>query len=110
MRTAAVVAALALLAGCGGDAKELRSEQLVVAGRDHLTVDPGAPRRPLLVLLHGRGMKPNDLLWRELYDALESLGNRAPALLLVDGGESSYYHDRRDFAWGAHTLKAIAAA
>jgi S-formylglutathione hydrolase FrmB len=104
------LAALALLAGCGGDAKELRSKTLVVAGRDHLTVDPGAPSRPLLVLLHGRGMKPKDLLWGELYDTLESLGKRAPALLLVDGGESSYYHDRRDFAWGAHTLKAIAAA
>ncbi len=76
----------------------------------HLTVDPGPPRRPLLVLLHGRGMEPEQLLWEELYDELERLGERAPALLLVDGGESSYYHDRRDFAWGSHTLRAVDAA
>jgi S-formylglutathione hydrolase FrmB len=61
------------------------------------------------VLLHGRGMRPTDLLWKELYDELERLGRRAPALLLVDGGDHSYYHDRHDFAWGTHTLRAIEA-
>lgn len=55
-------------------------------------------------------MRPQDLLWKELYDELERLDERAPALLFVDGGEHSYYHDRRDFAWGSHTLLAIAAA
>jgi S-formylglutathione hydrolase FrmB len=55
-------------------------------------------------------MRPKDLLWSELYDELERLGERAPALLLVDGGEHSYYHDRQDFAWGSHTLRAIEAA
>jgi pimeloyl-ACP methyl ester carboxylesterase len=104
---ATVLAALALLAGCSGESEELRADALTVAGRTHLTVDPGPPRRPLLVLLHGRGMRPKDLLWKELYDELERLGDRAPALLLVDGGEHSYYHDRRDFAWGSHTLRAI---
>jgi predicted esterase len=106
-----LLAALALLAGCAGaDAEELRSEPLSVGGREHRIVDPGGPRRPLLVLLHGRGMEPKDLLWEELYAELERLGDRAPALLLVDGGESSYYHDRRDFAWGTHTLATVEAA
>jgi hypothetical protein len=54
-------------------------------------------------------MRPTDLLWKELYDELERLGRRAPALLLVDGGDHSYYHDRHDFAWGTHTLRAIEA-
>jgi Putative esterase len=110
MLSATGLVALALLVGCSGDSEELRAKDLTVAGRTHLTVDPGPPRRALLVLLHGRGMRPKDLLWRELYDELERLGDRAPALLLVDGGEQSYYHDRRDFAWGAHTLRAVATA
>jgi hypothetical protein len=103
---------LLVLVSCSGadDADELRSKELIVKGRTHLTVNPGPPQRSLLVLLHGRGMLPKDLLWEELYDELERLDERAPALLLVDGGDSSYYHDRRDFAWGAHTLSAITAA
>jgi hypothetical protein len=100
MLGATVLAALALLAGCSGDSEELRAMELTVAGRTHLTVDPGLPRRPLLVLLHGRGMRPKDLLWKELYDELQRLDKRAPALLLVDGGEHSYYHDRRDLPGG----------
>jgi S-formylglutathione hydrolase FrmB len=55
-------------------------------------------------------MEPEDLLWKEMYDELERLGRRAPALLLVDGGDHSYYHDRREFAWGTNTLRAIEAA
>jgi S-formylglutathione hydrolase FrmB len=87
-----------------------RAEPLRVGARQHLVVDSG-PGRPLLVLLHGRGMEPRDWLWRELYEALDSLGSRAPSLLLVDGGDASYYHDRRGFAWGTHVLReAIPAA
>ena len=99
------------LASCGGQAdRPLRAHELRVDGREHLTVDPGSPQRPLLVLLHGRRMVPRDLLWEELYDGLERLGRRAPAVVLVDGGDHSYYHDRRDSAWGRSTLRVIDAA
>ena len=32
-------------------------------------------------------------------------GANAPAVLLVDGGDHSYYHDRDDFDWGTHILE-----
>ena len=39
------------------------------------------------------------------------MGANAPAVLLVDGGDHSYYHDREDFDWGTHILEeAIPAA
>jgi pimeloyl-ACP methyl ester carboxylesterase len=107
----AVLAGACALPGCDGEAdRPLRAHSLRVDGREHLTVDPGSPRRPLLVLLHGRGMSPRDLLWKELYDELERLGEHAPAVVLVDGGDHSYYHDRRDYTWGRSTLRVVDAA
>ena len=68
-------------------------------------------QRPLLVLLHGRGGRPDDLLNLGLEAALRRLGRRAPDVLLVNGGDSSYYHDRRDGRWSAYVLQeAIPAA
>src|SRR5687768_886847 len=73
--------------------------------------DPGEPGRPLLVLLHGRGSDPEDVWTLGLAGELERLGDRAPAVLLVDGGDHSYYHDRRDGRWGTYVLRdAIPAA
>lgn len=74
-------------------------EQIVVAPRG------GAAGRALLVLLHGRGSSPDDFLTQEWYDGLSKLGKRAPALLLVNGGESSYYHDRSGGRWGSYVLQ-----
>jgi enterochelin esterase-like enzyme len=78
-----------------------------------LTVVPpgGAAGRPLLVLLHGRGMKPSGLLSDAFFRALRRLGARAPDVLLADGGDHSYFHDRRDGAWGSAVVEeAIPAA
>jgi S-formylglutathione hydrolase FrmB len=36
-----------------------------------------------------------------LLEALAALGPRAPVVVLLDGGESSYYHDREDGPWGS---------
>jgi S-formylglutathione hydrolase FrmB len=73
--------------------------------------DPGEAGRPLLVLLHGRGSDPEDVWTLGLADELERLGDRAPAVLLVNGGDHSYYHDRRDGQWGAYVLQeAVPAA
>ena len=65
---------------------------------------PGPGSRNLLVLLHGRGMGPTGLLSTQLFRALGSLGRRAPTVLLVEGGDHSYFHDRRDGAWGSYVL------
>ena len=78
------------------------------AGIESSPADATAHR---LVLLHERGGSPQELLWPELVDSLETMGTNAPAVLLVDGGDHSYYHDREDFDWGTHILEeAIPAA
>jgi S-formylglutathione hydrolase FrmB len=67
--------------------------------------------RPLLVLLHGRGASPSSFTHQRLFRELKRLGRRAPDVLLADGGDASYWHDRRGGAWGASLLReAIPAA
>jgi S-formylglutathione hydrolase FrmB len=87
------------------------TEPLVVGERAHRVIPAPRENAPLLVLLHARGGSPEGLAWPELEDALSALGDDAPAVLLVDGGDHSYFHDRDDFAWGTHILReAIPAA
>lgn len=86
-------------------------EPLVIGERRHRVIPADREGAPLLVLLHQRGGTPSEILWPELVDALEAEGENAPAVLLVDGGDHSYFHDRRDFDWGSHVLReAIPAA
>jgi S-formylglutathione hydrolase FrmB len=43
--------------------------------------------------------------------AVDELGSRAPVVLFANGGNHSYYHDRRDGRWGSYILReAIPAA
>jgi S-formylglutathione hydrolase FrmB len=87
------------------------SEPLVLGERHHRVIPGPREGAPLLVLLHARGGSPGGLVWPQLEDALAKLGDDAPALLLIDGGDHSYFHDRADFSWGTHILKeAIPAA
>src|SRR3954454_7029077 len=46
----------------------------------------------LLVLLHGRGSTPDSFLSQPFFDGLAALGRRAPSVLLLDGGDHSYWH------------------
>jgi len=61
--------------------------------------------RTLLVFLHGRSSKPSSFLDQQFFDALAALGSRAPSVLLLDGGDHSYWHDRRDGRWGTMVLR-----
>ena len=71
----------------------------------------GGSGRPLLVLLHGRGSQPGASFSPELWAELDRLGARAPVVVEVNGGESSYYHDRDDGRWGSYVVReAIPAA
>jgi len=71
----------------------------------------GGEGRELLVFLHGRSSSPSSNLTQHLFDALRDLGARAPDILLADGGDHSYWHDRSDGAWGTALVKeAIPAA
>jgi enterochelin esterase-like enzyme len=77
-----------------------------------LVVPPGGGRgRELLVFLHGRSSSPDSNLRQPLFDELHALGRQAPVVLLADGGDHSYWHDRRDGKWGTSVLReAIPAA
>jgi S-formylglutathione hydrolase FrmB len=77
-----------------------------------LVVPAGGGRgRELLVFLHGRSSSPDSNLRQPLFDVLRDLGRRAPNVLLADGGDHSYWHDRSDGKWRASILReAIPAA
>jgi S-formylglutathione hydrolase FrmB len=105
---------LALLLGFRGPdtrgvtVQRLTLHSLYVPGARHeLLVSPksGGSGRPLLVLLHGRGSSPSGFLQQGLAPALRALGPRAPDVLLADGGDHSYWHDRRDGRWGTSLLR-----
>ncbi|HEX9599062.1 MAG TPA: alpha/beta hydrolase-fold protein [Gaiellaceae bacterium] len=68
----------------------------------------GAARgRLLLVFLHGRSSSPASNLHQQFFDTLKALGPRAPVVLLADGGDHSYWHDRRDGPWGSSLLREV---
>jgi poly(3-hydroxybutyrate) depolymerase len=66
---------------------------------------PKRGSRVLLVLLHGRSSSPSSFMNQPFLDALAALGTRAPTVLLLDGGDHSYWHDRADGKWGAMVLR-----
>jgi len=73
-----------------------------------LRVVPPAPHgKWTLVLLHGRGSKPSSWLNQPFFDALHALGTDAPVVLLLDGGDHSYWHDRADGKWGTAALRQL---
>ena len=65
----------------------------------------GGEGRPLLVLLHGRGAGPQQFVTEEMARALREAGPSAPIVLLPDGGDASYWHDRRDGRWGSMVMQ-----
>jgi enterochelin esterase-like enzyme len=62
-------------------------------------------RRPLLVLLYGRGSSPDELLSAQLFAALESEGSDAPIVLLPNGDDASYWHDRATGRWATSVVR-----
>jgi S-formylglutathione hydrolase FrmB len=76
-------------------------------------VVPGGPpsELPLLVFLHGRGQQPGDFLSSEFFNGFAALGDDAPMVVFLDGGDHSYWHDRRGGKWASYVLhEAIPAA
>ncbi|MEY2515036.1 MAG: hypothetical protein QOJ89_2394 [bacterium] len=112
----AVLVAVELVQGSEPGSKAFATERFSLHSRllhrdlgQILLVPRGArnPDRGLLVLLHGRTNSldgPRSMLSDELFRALEKLGPSAPAVLLVNGGESSYFHDRSDGPWGRYVV------
>lgn len=79
-------------------------------------VPSGDERRPLLVLLHGRHDQtrsyspisrksgPESMLSDALFAGLAELGQDAPIVVLLNGGQHSWYHDRRSGRWASMIL------
>ena len=59
------------------------------------------------MFLHGRGGDEESNLTDEFYASLAELGGRAPAVVFPDGGEDSYWHDRRDGDWGRYVVGEV---
>jgi poly(3-hydroxybutyrate) depolymerase len=122
VRRTALLAVLVVLAGCGGDDPEprgvlshelpLRSEAVGrTLGMRVIDPAPAPADAPLLVLLHGQGSSPVSMETEELLAELHRLGERAPVVLLPDGDEASYWHDRDGGAWARMVVdEAIPAA
>jgi poly(3-hydroxybutyrate) depolymerase len=70
----------------------------------------GGAGRPLLVLLHWRGGRPDWLLSNELFAGLAALGPRAPVVVMPDGGGGSFWHDRRDGRWASYVVNEVIPA
>jgi S-formylglutathione hydrolase FrmB len=68
-------------------------------------VVPKRHGRWLLVLMHGKGGGPSQFMSQPFFDTLLALGRRAPDVLLLDGGNDSYWHNRADGAWGSMVLR-----
>jgi len=54
--------------------------------------------------MHGKGGSPSQFMSQPFFDTLATLGRRAPNVLLLDGGDDSYWHNRADGAWGSMVL------
>ncbi len=72
--------------------------------------DGGGAGRPLVVFLHGRGGGPSSYLTDAFFAGLDRLGDRAPVVAFPDGGDHSYWHDRRDGDWGRYVLDEVIPA
>jgi S-formylglutathione hydrolase FrmB len=112
------VALLALVTGAAGSEDGKNPSRLQVQsftlssrllGRDFreiLLLPPGTGKgRQLLVFLHGyKQPTAENADW--MRPALERLGKRAPAVLLVDDGDlTSWWHDRKSGRWGSYVLR-----
>jgi S-formylglutathione hydrolase FrmB len=63
---------------------------------------------PLLVFLHGRGAHGEESNSNDaFYDALDALGERAPAVVFPNGAVASYWHDRASGDWARYVLDEV---
>jgi S-formylglutathione hydrolase FrmB len=71
-------------------------------------IPAGGDGRPLLVFLHGRGPDGNESNSNDaFYAALAKLGDRAPVVVFPNGGDHSYFHDRKSGRWGRYVLDEV---
>jgi S-formylglutathione hydrolase FrmB len=104
-----------LLTACGGGARYHSTRgarvvdytlhsSLVHQDLHEIRVVPRRHGNWTLVLLHGRSAGPSQFLSQPFFDTLAALGRHAPVVLLLDGGDHSYWHNRADGAWESMVL------
>lgn len=109
-----VIAALVALDSFGrGTKRESVSFESKAVGRT-LTYDVILPpdyeksqKRPMLVLLHGRGATSKGLSPKALIKAVGKAGPNAPIVVLPYGGEASYFHNRADGRWADYVTREV---
>ena len=115
-KTLAALALIVLLAGCSeadsaDDHFDVESRHVGRTLEQAGIVPPGGTEgRPLLILLHGRSSSPDSMARASLARAVDKLGKRAPVIVLANGGDHSYYHDRADGRWGSYVLSEVIPA
>jgi S-formylglutathione hydrolase FrmB len=99
------------LAAAGGVSVErwsIASEHVPGPRRQVALVPREARGRPLLVFLHGRGRRGEEAhANRAFARSLAALGADAPVVVFPNGGEASYWHDRRSGEWAAYVLEEV---
>ena len=72
---------------------------------------PPRGTRSLLIFLHGRGGSEETFTGAEaVYEGLAELGARAPVVAFPDGGDHSYWHDRRSGRWDRYVMREVIPA
>ena len=93
----------------GAEGRALHAAQPLRARRP--ARDPGRPPRSTATgrscCCTAAAAARRGMLSQSLFDALHDLGSRAPVVLLPDGGDHSYWHNRADGKWGSMVLQEI---
>jgi S-formylglutathione hydrolase FrmB len=109
----AVILLIALVCGCGTHKQAAHVESYAIESKavgeelEQRLVMPEDPSGTLLVFLHGRANDPDSTMRDAFFDALDDLGDDAPAVVLPDGGFDSFWHDRDSGDWGRYVVKEV---
>jgi S-formylglutathione hydrolase FrmB len=91
---------------------DIDSKDVGVRLRTTVVVPAGRPagKRPLLIFLHGRSGNSQSELDDAFFSALAALGDRAPLVAFPNGGNHSYWHNRREGEWGTYVVGEVIPA
>ncbi len=69
--------------------------------------DAGSGKRSMVVLLHGRNAGPATWPLDQIKREIGRLGPVAPIVLLADGDDASYFHDRATGRYGSYIMREV---
>lgn len=86
------------------DTRGARVIHYTLGGRGEIAVVPKKSDRRLLVFLHASGAGPEEFLSNELFATLGGPGS--PVVVMLNGGDHSYWHDRNSGKWASMVLNS----